>query len=84
MHALSSNVVTYCKTCLKIISFCSLERIGLPLVKSVRSIAQALGSQLSTIRQWNSLNPSLRNMESIAKFKTELRKQKDNSHWLKA
>ena len=31
----------------------------------------------STIRQWNSLNPSLRNMESIAKFKTELRKQKD-------
>ena len=32
----------------------------------------------STIRQWNSLNPSLRNMESIAKFKTELRKQKDN------
>jgi hypothetical protein len=26
----------------------------------------------------NSLNPSLRNMESIAKFKTELRKQKDN------
>jgi hypothetical protein len=30
----------------------------------------------STIRQWNSLNPSLRNMESIAKFKTELRKQK--------
>jgi hypothetical protein len=25
----------------------------------------------------NSLNPSLRNMESIAKFKTELRKQKD-------
>ena len=32
----------------------------------------------STIRQWNSLNPFLRNMESIAKFKTELRKQKDN------
>jgi hypothetical protein len=32
----------------------------------------------STIRQWNSLNPSLRNMESIAKFKTESRKQKDN------
>ena len=31
----------------------------------------------STIRQWNSLNPSLRNMESIAKFKTKLRKQKD-------
>jgi hypothetical protein len=31
----------------------------------------------STIRQWNSLNPFLRNMESIAKFKTELRKQKD-------
>ena len=30
----------------------------------------------STIRQWNSLNPFLRNMESIAKFKTELRKQK--------
>ena len=32
----------------------------------------------STIRQGNSLNPSLRNMESIVKFKTELRKQKDN------
>jgi hypothetical protein len=31
----------------------------------------------STICQWNSLNPSLRNVESIAKFKTELRKQKD-------
>ena len=31
----------------------------------------------STICQWSSLNPSLRNMESIAKFKTELRKQKD-------
>jgi hypothetical protein len=31
----------------------------------------------STILQWNSLNPSLRNMESIANFKTELRKQKD-------
>jgi hypothetical protein len=31
----------------------------------------------STIRQWNSLNPSLRNVKSIAKFKTELRKQKD-------
>jgi hypothetical protein len=32
----------------------------------------------STIRQWNSLTPSLRNVESIAKFKTELRKQKYN------
>ena len=31
----------------------------------------------STIRQWNSLDPSLRNVGSIAKFKTELRKQKD-------
>jgi hypothetical protein len=31
----------------------------------------------STIHQWNSLNPSLRNVEFIAKFKTELRKQKD-------
>jgi hypothetical protein len=31
----------------------------------------------STIRQWNSLNPSLRNVESIAKFKTELGKQND-------
>ena len=31
----------------------------------------------STICQWSSLNPSLRNVESIAKFKTELRKQKD-------
>jgi hypothetical protein len=30
----------------------------------------------STIRQWNSLTPSLRNVEYIAKFKTELRKQK--------
>jgi hypothetical protein len=33
----------------------------------------------STIRQWNSLDPSLRNVDSIAKFKTELRKQKDIS-----
>jgi hypothetical protein len=30
----------------------------------------------STIRQWNSLDPSLRNMESIANFKTELTKRK--------
>ena len=27
--------------------------------------------------EWNSLNPSLRNVESIANFKTELRKLKD-------
>ena len=33
----------------------------------------------STIRQWNSLDPSLRNVDSIAKFKTELRKRKDIS-----
>jgi len=31
----------------------------------------------STIRQWNSLDPSLRNVDSVAKFKTELRKRKD-------
>ena len=31
----------------------------------------------STIRQWNSLNPSLRNVECIAKFKIKLRKQKE-------
>jgi hypothetical protein len=31
----------------------------------------------SRIGQWNSLNPSLRNVEYISKFKTELRKQKD-------
>jgi hypothetical protein len=30
----------------------------------------------STIRQWNSLDPSIRNVDSIAKFKTELRKRK--------
>jgi hypothetical protein len=33
----------------------------------------------STIRQWNSLDPSLRNVDYIAKFKTELRKRKDIS-----
>jgi hypothetical protein len=33
----------------------------------------------STIRQWNSLNPSLRNVDYIAKFKAELRKRKDIS-----
>ena len=33
----------------------------------------------SAIRQWNSLDPSLRNKDSIAKFKTELRKRKDIS-----
>jgi hypothetical protein len=33
----------------------------------------------STIRQWNSLVPSLRNVDSIAKFKAELRKRKDIS-----
>ena len=33
----------------------------------------------STIRQWNSLDPSLRNVDSIAKFKAELRKRKDSS-----
>jgi hypothetical protein len=33
----------------------------------------------STIRQWNGLDPSLRNVDYIAKFKTELRKRKDIS-----
>ena len=33
----------------------------------------------STIRQWNSLDPSLRNVDSIAKFKAELRMRKDIS-----
>jgi hypothetical protein len=33
----------------------------------------------SHIRQWNSLDPSLRNVDSIAKFKPELRKRKDIS-----
>ena len=37
----------------------------------------------STIRQWNSLDPSLRNVDSIAKFKAELRKRKDISQVLK-
>ena len=30
----------------------------------------------STIRQWNSLDPSLRNVDSIAKFKAEIRNGK--------
>ena len=33
----------------------------------------------STIRQWNSLDASLRNVDSIAKFIAELRKRKDIS-----
>jgi hypothetical protein len=33
----------------------------------------------STIRQWNSLDPSLRNVDYIAKFKAELRNRKDIS-----
>ena len=33
----------------------------------------------STIRQWNSLDPSIRNVDYIAKFKTELGKRKDIS-----
>jgi hypothetical protein len=33
----------------------------------------------SHIRQWNSLDPSLRNVDSIAKFKAELRKRKEIS-----
>ena len=33
----------------------------------------------STIRQWNSLDLSLRNVDSIAKCKAELRKRKDIS-----
>jgi hypothetical protein len=33
----------------------------------------------STIRQWNSLDPSLRNVDYITKFKAELRKRKDIS-----
>ena len=36
----------------------------------------------STIRQWNSLDPSIRNVDSIAKFKTELREWKDISQFL--
>ena len=42
----TSLYIVYSNTCLKIISFCSFERIGLPLIKSLRSIAQSLGSQL--------------------------------------
>ena len=33
----------------------------------------------STTRQWNSLDPSFRNVDSIAKYKAELRKRKDIS-----
>ena len=33
----------------------------------------------SAIRQWNSLDPSLRNVDCIAKFKAEIRKWKDIS-----
>jgi hypothetical protein len=33
----------------------------------------------STIRQWNSLDPSIRNVDYIAKFKSELRKRNDIS-----
>ena len=33
----------------------------------------------STIRQWNIFDPTLRNVDSIAKFKTESRKRKDIS-----
>jgi len=46
------DLFIYSNTCLKIISFCSFERIWLPLVKSLRSIAQSLGSQL---RLWNNI-----------------------------
>jgi hypothetical protein len=38
--------------CLKIILFCSFERIRIPLIQSLRSIAQSLGSQL---RLWNNV-----------------------------
>ena len=47
-----SDLFIYSNTCLKIISFCSFERLELPLVNSLRSIAQSLGSQL---RLWNNL-----------------------------
>jgi len=33
----------------------------------------------STIRQWDSLNPSIGDVDSISKFKTEIRKPKDIS-----
>ena len=35
----------------------------------------------STIRQWNSLDLPIRNVDSIAKLKTELRKRKDISQF---
>jgi hypothetical protein len=40
-----SDLFIYSNTCLKIISFCSYESVGIPQVKSVRSNAQYLGSQ---------------------------------------
>ena len=36
----------YSNTCLKTMSSCSFESVGLPLVKSLRSKTQSLGSQL--------------------------------------
>jgi hypothetical protein len=41
-----SDLLIYSNTCLKIISLYSFERIGLPRIKSLRAIAQSLGSQL--------------------------------------
>ena len=47
-----SDLLIYSNTCLKIISLYSFERIGLPRIKSLRAIAQSLGSQL---RLWNNI-----------------------------
>jgi len=38
-----------------------------------------LSNTYDSLRQWNSLDPSIRNVDYIAKLKTELRKRKDIS-----
>jgi hypothetical protein len=55
-------------------------RNGSDIIMSFCRLSNTYDSFISsTIRQWNSLDPSIRNVDYIAKFKTELRKRKDIS-----
>ena len=55
-------------------------RIGIDIIIPFSRQSHTYDSFIpSTIRQWNSLDPSVRNVDYIAKFQTELRKRKDIS-----
>jgi hypothetical protein len=75
-----------CKNCFRLVKICTYKPIII-YSNAIRACGQSdiimpfcrLSNTYdsfipSTIRQWNSLDPSLRNVDYIAKFKAELRK----------